>query len=149
VNTSNEHNVQIWLDTAECSNHASAPRAGARPALPSSARWNVAVLVGSGFASSVFFVAALLTDSLSYADPARVANPLSVQTSKVLASYSQVVDDVPTPQSVASIVARKRHTTPKNDRPVGPAKPAQSRIARLFLGDGTLDVQPFPRLPER
>jgi hypothetical protein len=150
VNTSHERNVQIWSSTADTPSQlpARVAPAGAHAPLTSSARWNVVMLFGSGLASTVFFLAALLTDSLSYAGPSfAVKNPLSVSVSAPHAILQ------PTATAPATQVPRRasRRNVRKADvaRVTGPTKPSQSRFARLVLGDGSLDVQPFPRPSER
>ena len=152
MNTSHERNVQIWSSTADCPSHLP-PRvapAGARARLTWSARWNVVMLFGSGLASTAFFLAALLTDSLSYAGPSfTVKNPLPVSVSASQATLQPAIAAVPASPLTRRAIKREASRKPDVARMTGPMKPSQSRFARLMLGDGSHDVQPFPRPAER
>jgi hypothetical protein len=159
VSTSNERNVQIWSSTADSPSQppTRTALAEAHAQLTSSARWNVALLFGSGVASSAFFLAALLTQSVSYAGPSLATNnSLPVPASVPQVVFQPVAAAAPVVSPPLSLApgqktarrASARKLEPRVALTSGPLKPAQSRLARLILGDGTYDVRPFPQ-PER
>jgi hypothetical protein len=151
VTTSNYRNVGVWMNTADCLQQ---PNATERDHLSWSAKWNVAELAVAALASSFFFLVPLVTPARSdmpalphaehrqprSLDRAATAVPAAVQSSFTKPSIGASSRK---PRQVARVGATALTQS------VGPTRPAQSKIARLFLGDGSAQVQPFPRLRDR
>lgn len=134
MNTSNYHDVGVWLGTAERQDETAARESNVSRArdLTASDRWNLAVLVATALASTIFFLIPLLTAWVSYSPP-----PAPVPTRFARAASPLVLD-----------VRNESATTParsKRREVKGPVSRPPSRLARLFLGDGSVAVRPFPR----
>jgi hypothetical protein len=99
------------------------------------AKFDLATLVISGVASSAFFLLGARDSRPSPAPPA---------TTFVLASTDQPRAVPAPPPRPAIRAARAPKAAPAIVRVKASAKPQQSRLARILLGDGSETVQPFP-----
>jgi hypothetical protein len=135
VNTSYYRDVGVWLDT-EDRQHEATPRESnvtTRSDLRASARWNLGVLTATALASTVFFLTPLLT--VPRPDPPAPAPRPALLAQAAAPLVLSVTNDAP-PQA-----ARRNRRYVKR-----PASRQPSRLARLFLGDGSVEVRPFPTL---
>jgi hypothetical protein len=159
LHASNYH--EEWMMSLE----DSGPAAIESPALSWRQRRELLELVAAGVMSAVFFTAPVVL--VRHTPPAKSA-PAPAPASAVAAKSTpvpmaplqavQVVTmDVAVPVSSPELAATpavvhavRWNAPPPSRRPVTPRPPRQTlgrRIARLFAGDGTHTVQPFPGVP--
>jgi hypothetical protein len=122
------------------------------------ARFDLATLITAGVASTAFFLFPVWTSLVrstasDAADRPRLAVTRPALASQVaMASVLATTDPqprVPTPRPrTPTHKARTAKATPEFVQAKADVKPAQSRLSRFFLGDGSERVQPFP-LAER
>jgi hypothetical protein len=123
-------------------------------------------LVAAGVMSAVFFALPIVmvrdtfaSKSIPPAAPAASQTPPAVRSASADAESVQVVTtDVEVPFSspelqaaAPAVVHAVRWSTPPRSRRISPAPPPRPslgrRLARLFAGDGTHTIQPFPSVP--
>jgi hypothetical protein len=127
----------------------------AHPPLSRRAIFDLVTLITAGVASTAFFLlpvwmARVRSTASPSADVPRLAVTRPVLDSEVaIASVLGTQPRVPTPRPrTATHRARAPRPAPEFLQAKVDVKPAQSRLSRFFLGDGSERVQPFP-LAER
>lgn len=130
------------------------PRVAHSP-LSRRAKFDVAMLVSMGVASTVFFLLPVWTSfdsSRGSAVPSLAATPPAVEP-QITMTPARAVDTPPPVRTTRPRVAVHRPRAPRPAPEFVQAKvdvrPAQSRLSRFFLGDGSERVQPFPLADRR
>ena len=120
------------------------PRVAHSP-LSRRAKFDLATLVAAGIASTIFFLLPF------WRSPVRKSPALDSQIAP--ATVPATVDPpppVPTPRPRTAIQrARAPRRAPEFVQAKADVKPAQSRLSRFILGDGSERVQPFPLADRR
>jgi hypothetical protein len=111
------------------------------------AKFDLATLVTAGAASTIFFLLPVWTSlnrsSLNHSSP-------SADVPSLMRATIDTHPPVPTERPRTAIHrARAPKPTPEFVQAKADIKPAQSRLSRFFLGDGSDRVQPFPLADRR
>jgi hypothetical protein len=154
---SNDH--QEWMMSLE----NSGPAAGEARSLSWRQKRELVELVAAGVMSAVFFTAPvfLVRDTLGRRRPAPIAATAPPPRAPIppapLATVQVLTTDVAVPVSIPALVATPRvvravrwTAPPRPSREAPAAAPRLTlgrRIARLFAGNGSHTVQPFPSIP--
>ena len=134
------------------------PYAGLHQPLTRRARFDIATLITTGVASSVFFLLPVWT-SLDRSTTSSGGNVTQLAAAAPPASSAVATVSLSVPIDPPSAAPRPRRRaavrTTRAARPApalvqvqAEAKPPQSRLSRFLLGDGSEPLRPFP-LPRR